>query len=306
MSCLDVMYHHQVYGMHQCLPSTAAACTTAYYHHHNQQKKIAAYTKMQEALEITLPTKQEEDEKEQPAEMEYLNSRCVLFTYFQGDIGTVVDEHFSRALSQMSAFNPENTTSKSKIGPNTLWRESSSISCQRTSFPQSFWTNSHQPPAPACLSGVHPDFSTTATGTFSSTEHNNWPADSLHQTAPPPPPAVSESWHYPLASQTSSPYTHMHDVYMYHHTHPHMHHHHHHHLHPGTHLDPRYGPLILPSVRTARISGPPCDVTKTEPTTATTGTSAWTGAFHGTVDIVPSFGFETGLQQDKGKESPWF
>lgn len=43
----------------------------------------------------------------QPAETEYLGSRCVLFTYFQGDIGDVVDEHFSRALSQSSTFNSE-------------------------------------------------------------------------------------------------------------------------------------------------------------------------------------------------------
>ncbi len=32
-------------------------------------------------------------------EAEYLSSRCVLFTYYQGDISSVVDEHFSRALS---------------------------------------------------------------------------------------------------------------------------------------------------------------------------------------------------------------
>lgn len=43
----------------------------------------------------------------QPAEAEYLGSRCVLFTYFQGDISDVVDEHFSRALSQSSTFNSE-------------------------------------------------------------------------------------------------------------------------------------------------------------------------------------------------------
>lgn len=46
----------------------------------------------------------------QPAEAEYLGSRCVLFTYFQGDIGDVVDEHFSRALSQSSTFNSESKT----------------------------------------------------------------------------------------------------------------------------------------------------------------------------------------------------
>lgn len=77
---------------------------------------------MQESLEVTLPSKQEEDEKDQPAEMEYLNSRCVLFTYFQGDIGSVVDEHFSRALSQASSFNSETALSKSKAGLNPLWR----------------------------------------------------------------------------------------------------------------------------------------------------------------------------------------
>lgn len=77
---------------------------------------------MQESLEVTLPSKQEEDEKDQPAEMEYLNSRCVLFTYFQGDIGSVVDEHFSRALSQASSFNPETALTKSKAGLSPLWR----------------------------------------------------------------------------------------------------------------------------------------------------------------------------------------
>ena len=50
----------------------------------------------------------------------------------------------------------------------------------------------------------------------------------------------------------------------------------------------------MPSVRAARIPAPPCDITKTDPTTVTTATSAWAGAFHGTVDLVPSVGFDTG------------
>lgn len=87
---------------------------------------------MQDSLEVTLPSKQEEEEeededeeeeeKDQPAEMEYLNSRCVLFTYFQGDIGSVVDEHFSRALGQASTLYPESAISKSKMGLTPLWR----------------------------------------------------------------------------------------------------------------------------------------------------------------------------------------
>ncbi|XP_069060247.1 transcription cofactor vestigial-like protein 3 [Pleurodeles waltl] len=306
MSCLDVMYH-QTYGVRQYLPTPASARSAAYCHqpHQSQQKKLAVHPKMQEALEVTLATtKQEEDEKEQPAEMEYLNSRCVLFTYFQGDIGSVVDEHFSRALSQASSFNPESTSPKPKMGTSPLWRESSTFSSQRSSFPSSFWTSSYQPPPPPCLGAVHPDLPVTVGGTFSSADLSSWPGHSLHQTAPSHPPAVSETWHYPLTSQASPSYAHMHDVYMHHHrSHPHMHHHHH----PSSHLDPRYGSLLMPSVRTARIPAPQCDIAKTDPTTATTATSTWAGAFHGTVDIVPNFSFDTGLQQqDKCKDSPWF
>ncbi|XP_014378602.2 transcription cofactor vestigial-like protein 3 isoform X4 [Alligator sinensis] len=233
-------------------------------------QKLAVYAKMQESLE--------------------------------GDIGSVVDEHFSRALSQASSFNPETALSKSKAGLSPLWRESSTISSQRSSFPTSFWTGSYQPPP--CLSGAHPDFPVTASSTFPTADPSSWPGHSLHHTAPPPAPAASDSWHYPLTSQVSPSYAHMHDVYMHrHHPHPHMHHHH-----PSSHHDPRYGSLLMPSVRAARIPAPQCDVTKTDPTAVTSATSAWAGAFHGTVDIVPSFGFDAvGLQhQEKTKESSWF
>lgn len=47
-----------------------------------------------------------EEDKELPPGAEYLSSRCVLFTYFQGDISAVVDEHFSRALSHTAAYPP--------------------------------------------------------------------------------------------------------------------------------------------------------------------------------------------------------
>ncbi|KAF7251198.1 Transcription cofactor vestigial-like protein 3 [Varanus komodoensis] len=251
--------------------------------------KIFVYSKMQESLDVTLPNKQEEDDKEQPTEMEYLNSRCVLFTYFQGDIGSVVDEHFSRALNQASSFNPETAISKSKTGLNALWRENATIANQRSGFPASFWTSSYQTPPPPCLSGVHPDFPVSAPATFATGDPSNWPGHTLHQTAPPPPPSMSESWHYPLASQVSPSYGHMHDVYMHHH-HPHAHMHHHH---STSHLDPRYRPLLMPSVCAGKIPPPQCEAAKSDPTAVTSATSAWAGAFHGTVGIVPTFGFDT-------------
>lgn len=130
MSCAELMYPPQPHGAPQCAPSpaAAAACPAARRlpaPQPGRQKKLAVYSKMQDSLEVTLPSKQEEEdedeeeeeeEKDQPAEMEYLNSRCVLFTYFQGDIGSVVDEHFSRALGQASTLHPESAISKSKMG----------------------------------------------------------------------------------------------------------------------------------------------------------------------------------------------
>lgn len=73
---------------------------------------------MQDSLEVTAEVKEQKEERGgeraggegepakegSPAEAEYLSSRCVLFTYFHGDISDVVDEHFSRALSQFSTF----------------------------------------------------------------------------------------------------------------------------------------------------------------------------------------------------------
>ncbi|KAG5852791.1 hypothetical protein ANANG_G00066310 [Anguilla anguilla] len=122
--------YHQGYGTHRYLPETsAAAAAAAYYHYQQQQQRICLQGKMEDSAEAPAQVKPpkpragergespEEQkggvgdgaaEKEaQPAEAEYLSSRCVLFTYFQGDIGDVVDEHFSRALSQASALPAE-------------------------------------------------------------------------------------------------------------------------------------------------------------------------------------------------------
>lgn len=75
------------------------------------------------------PTIKEEDcarEKDHPPEAEYLNSRCVLFTYFHGDISSVVDEHFSRALSQPTSYVHGSASNKSARGrpTSTSWRGS--------------------------------------------------------------------------------------------------------------------------------------------------------------------------------------
>lgn len=75
MSCAEVMYHPQPYGAPQYLPNpvAAATCPTACYHpapQPGQQKKLAVYSKMQDSLEVTLPSKQEEEEEEEDEDEE--------------------------------------------------------------------------------------------------------------------------------------------------------------------------------------------------------------------------------------------
>ncbi|GBN72892.1 hypothetical protein AVEN_232850-1, partial [Araneus ventricosus] len=48
------------------------------------------------------------------AEAQYLSANCVLFTYYSGDISSVVDEHFARALSQVTpSYTPQPSEAKS-------------------------------------------------------------------------------------------------------------------------------------------------------------------------------------------------
>ncbi|XP_029111781.1 transcription cofactor vestigial-like protein 2a isoform X1 [Scleropages formosus] len=301
MSCLDVMY--QVYGHPQSF------FTAAYGPYHPQ--KLALYPKMQEAQESVgasgpfsshaAPAIKEEEEcahdKERPPEAEYINPRCVLFTYFQGDIGSVVDEHFSRALSQPGGAS----------GSNKHARDGSFPMSQR-SFPPSFWNSTYQPSVTASLG------SSLSSTLGSGHAEMPFPAD----------PYSTASLHSHLHQAPPEPW------------HPAHHHHHHHHHHPyslggaigtqsstyprpgmhdvyGTHFDPRYGSLLMPSVRPHRLgptgtpaSGTPqCDINKSD-----TAGSAWTGAFPGTgSDISQSLGLsmDAGLPaQDKSKDMYWF
>ncbi|XP_048841514.1 transcription cofactor vestigial-like protein 2a isoform X2 [Brienomyrus brachyistius] len=269
MSCLDVMY--QVYGP----PQPYFAATYSPYHH----QKLAFYSKMQEVQDsvsggssFSGPTIKEEDctrEKDHPPEAEYINSRCVLFTYFQGDISSVVDEHFSRALSQRGTYVSSSASAKPT-------RDGSFPMSQR-SFPPSFWNSAYQPSVTNSLG------STLSGGLGAGHVEVPFPADpystaSLHShlhQAPPEPwhPTHHHPHHHPYslsgpigAQGSAYPRPGVHDVY-------------------GTHFDPRYSSLLVPSVRPHRLTPaavpapgtPQCDINKSDG-----GGSAWTGAFPGT------------------------
>ncbi|XP_074224544.1 transcription cofactor vestigial-like protein 2 isoform X1 [Camelus bactrianus] len=286
-------------------------------------KKLAYYSKMQEAQECNASPsnssgsgsssfssqtpaniKEEEGspEKERPPEAEYINSRCVLFTYFQGDISSVVDEHFSRALSQPSSYSPSCTSSKAprSSGP---WRDGSFPMSQR-SFPASFWNSAYQTPMPAPL------------GSPLAAAHSELPfAAAAAAAADPYSPAAL---HGHLHQGAAEPWHHAHP----HHAHPH---------HPyalggalGTqaaayprpaavhevyapHFDPRYGPLLMPAAsgRPARLApapapapgSPPCELSaKGEPAGASWATPG--GPFGSPAGDVAG---GLGLSVDSGK-----
>ncbi|XP_069010647.1 transcription cofactor vestigial-like protein 3 isoform X2 [Embiotoca jacksoni] len=348
MSCLDVMYH-QSYGAHY-LPA-AAYKATYYNHHHQQQQKLSVYSKMQECMEQQQQQQQgggrgmllrdqglrqgpaapgpesgrrpssdsEMKDGAQPAEAEYLSSRCVLFTYFQGDIGDVVDEHFSRALSQASTFSSETkpirVTQPSAPANAGLWKDGGSHSDSQGS---SAWNSAYPSQASPCLPSVsvsvHPDFSSSPVS-FNHPDGALWAGHMLSQASLPPAAALPDSWTYSLSPQNTSGYPNVHDVY---HPHSHIHTRHHHpmlHTYP-THsqaLDPRFNPLLLPGVRsqnqaaTSAGSSPHSEGVKTEmdpssssPVTATS--VSWTpSALHGSLEV-----YDSAHEQTKAKTSVWF
>ncbi|XP_007557192.1 transcription cofactor vestigial-like protein 3 [Poecilia formosa] len=351
MSCLDVMYH-QSYGAHY-LP--AAAYKATYYNHHQQQqqRKLSAY-KMQECTEQQEPpqggmrgmlqnnrgvqqspaaatvessprssAESELKDSTQPAEAEYLSSRCVLFTYFQGDIGDVVDEHFSRALSQPSSFSVESkpirVTQVTCTATNNLWKDGGSHpDGQGTSS----WSSPFPPQVSSCLpsvsASVHPEFSSSPVS-FSHPDGALWASHVLSQASIPSPASLSDSWTYSLSPQATSGYPNVHDVYHSHpRSHPHIHTRHHHSmLHSysphSPALDPRFNALLLPGVRsqsqaaTSPGSSPHSDGGKAEldlgsnsPISA--ASVSWTPpALHGSLET-----YDSAIDQTKMKTSIWF
>nr|XP_012807174.1 transcription cofactor vestigial-like protein 2 isoform X3 [Jaculus jaculus] len=302
MSCLDVMY--QVYGPPQ--PYFASAYTP--YH-----QKLAYYSKMQEAHECSAspsssrsgsssfssqtPASIKEEagspEKEHQPEAEYINSRCVLFTYFQGDISSVVDEHFSRALSQPSSYFPGCASSKAQrsSGP---WRAWGSFPMSQRSFPASFWNSAYPAPVPAPLgsplAAAHSELPFAPDPYSPAALHGH-----LHQ-------GTAEAWHphhahsHPYAlggalGAQAAAYPRsaaVHEVY-------------------APHFDPRYGPLLMPATsgRPSRLApgpapvpgSPPCELSKGEPAGA-----AWATPGAPFVSPVGEVAPGLGLSVDSGKQ----
>ncbi|XP_017773185.1 PREDICTED: protein vestigial [Nicrophorus vespilloides] len=55
---------------------------------------------------------------------QYVSANCVVFTHYQGDAATVVDEHFSRALDKTNAHNKETSPMSARNFPPSFWNSS--------------------------------------------------------------------------------------------------------------------------------------------------------------------------------------
>ncbi|XP_007892959.1 transcription cofactor vestigial-like protein 2b [Callorhinchus milii] len=261
MTCLDVMFH--MYGAHHPYFTSASAFTTQY------PQTLPLYPRVQEAAmegvavgfgHPSSSAKGESLREKGSPEAEYINPKCVLFTYFNGDISSVVDEHFTRALNNYTAEGKD--CKQSKQSPEAL-----SPLAQRT-FPASFWDSNYQPP---------PGSATAATGGLCSPGSETYP--------PALPPQSLEHWHYPPLAQHSTSYHHPRTV---------------HELYPVTpSLDPHYGSLLVPAIRSSRL--PPALGSSETPT-------PWTGVFP-TAEVTQmlNLNVDAGLQHhDKAKDLFWY
>ncbi|XP_072481825.1 transcription cofactor vestigial-like protein 1 [Notamacropus eugenii] len=120
-------------------------------------------------------------DKQQPIKTEW-SSRYVLFTYFQGDINSVVDEHFSTALSNTKKPNELSTQDRIEAAsPNS-----------DNQLPLNQWNfNSHWPTP-------HPELSPVNRSLASCALNMSVAQDSSALMVSSPPPRFGQLWHLPF------------------------------------------------------------------------------------------------------------
>ncbi|CAH1799936.1 unnamed protein product [Owenia fusiformis] len=174
-----------------------------------------------------------DDPEIKPKDTRYLSANCVLLTYFNGDIATNVDEHFTKALNQPSSYTPDNQGSSPSSSNSPPHRPKDSTLMSERNFPPSFWNSSYQPtPVPP----PHDPIQFPTDSYMSSSLHGM--TSSLH----------GDPWHYPLGSSSHTYSRSMHDLASY--------------SSMGSRsFNPHYGSLLMqPSLRTPRLGQ--CDLSK--------------------------------------------
>ncbi|XP_061454437.1 transcription cofactor vestigial-like protein 1 [Rhineura floridana] len=117
----------------------------------------------------------------QPVKTEW-GAQYVVFTYFQGDINSVVDEHFSRALS--TSKNPQDLSRRSSGEEDAIVKNEHHLTPQQWNFsPQ--WAKPYHASPPLNLSSADDNTAAATTGPYQ--------PPVLQGVAPP----TTELWHLP-------------------------------------------------------------------------------------------------------------
>uniref|UniRef100_A0A8C8SN10 Vestigial like family member 1 n=1 Tax=Pelusios castaneus TaxID=367368 RepID=A0A8C8SN10_9SAUR len=138
----------------------------------------------------------------QPVKTEW-GSHSVVFTYFQGDINSVIDEHFSRALS--SAKSPQDLSTKQKSEEATL-KNGDPMLAHPWNF-SSNWTKSYQPAPAITMSNSDLNWSAAATDHHQASVLQSQlvqPADLWHFPSIANPGLTGLAYHRPLPDPPSS------------------------------------------------------------------------------------------------------
>ncbi|XP_076069420.1 uncharacterized protein LOC143041437 [Oratosquilla oratoria] len=170
-----------------------APATPSHLHHHQQQQQ---QQQQQQREPSGTPPAETNDVK-------YVSANCVLVTHYQGDVASVVDEHFTRALS-----------SQHFDKPHSPGKAASPMSSRN--FPPSFWNSNYQPSIassssssssrPPSLAGPHfPSHHAAVTAADLYDPYHG----GLHSLQHP----AADPWHYPLTTQAYGHRGVAHDMY---------------------------------------------------------------------------------------------
>ncbi|XP_073399653.1 transcription cofactor vestigial-like protein 1 [Dendrobates tinctorius] len=137
--------------------------------------------------------------KEQPVKTTEMGSRCVVFTYYQGDINSVVDEHFSRALRNTK--DPQDLSTKSR-NEDFLQKNTNTMMMDEFSWPKPYQANpSVRMASPVLSSLTSPPEHYSSAVYQQHQQHHSQPSDLWHFHHFGPPSHVNSVYHHPSVSE---------------------------------------------------------------------------------------------------------
>ncbi|XP_060840686.1 protein vestigial [Rhopalosiphum padi] len=112
--------------------SPATANSVSVVHKEEDTSRDDARTEMDEDEDNVQDDSRTRGDRRVAAHAQYVSVNCVVFTHYTGDVATVVDEHFSRALNSDQKLNNAHQTSTKDTSP-----------MSSRNFPASFWNSNY-------------------------------------------------------------------------------------------------------------------------------------------------------------------